>query len=237
MIITFFRREFAEYKLLLQRVPPMMFTILVLSVVCMNLLANKELVRTSWIAFDSGYTLSWIPFLVMDCICKVYGGRAATRISVLALAMNLAVFAVFKLVMLTPGSWGEYYATGLSEVNDSLNRTIGGSSWIVLGSAFAMFVASVVNSVVNVSVARLLRSDNYRAFAARSFASTLVSQFTDNLVFATVVSIPLFGWNMRQALVCSLTCAIVELLLEVCFSGIGYKLAKNMERDAHLPQE
>ena len=99
-------------------------------------------------------------------------------------------------------------------------------------TAFAMFVSSVVNSVVNVSVARLLRHrrDGYGTFAVRSFTSTAIAQFVDNLVFALIVSIPLFGWNMTQALTCSITAALFELLLEVCFSGVGYRMTKKWTR-------
>lgn len=225
------RREIEAYSSLLKSFPSLALSVLVLAVVCMNLLANKELVHTSWIALDCGFALSWIPFLIMDCVCKVYGGKAATRISILALTINLITFAIFKLVSMTPGMWGEYYSTGLNVVNDSLNTTIGGSSWIVLGSALAMFVGSIVNSIVNMSVAKLLTRDNYSSFAVRSFSSTIVSQFVDNLVFALVVSIPLFGWSLSQALVCSITCAFVELILEVCFSGFGYRLSKNWEKE------
>ena len=234
MVYKWIKSEIEDYEELLRKIPSMAFAVLVLSVVCMNLLANKELFRISWIALDSGYTLSWIPFLIMDAVCKAYGGKAATRLSVLAICINLATFVIFKLVSYTPGMWGEYYATDLLQVNDALNRTVGGSSWIVLGSAFAMFVASAVNSVLNISIARLLHHDNYRAFAIRSFVSTGVAQFVDNFLFAVIVSIPLFGWNMRQTLLCSLTCATVELLMEACFSGIGYRLSKKWNRKNEL---
>ena len=222
-----FRREYDAYRTLLCKVPSLTLTLLVLSVVSMNLLANKELVKTSWIALDCGYALSWLPFLIMDCVCKAFGGKDATRLSILALVINLAFFALFKLISLTPGMWGEYYSTGMPQVNESLNRTIGGSSWIVFGSALAMLVASVVNSITNTSIGKALHGDTYRTFAVRSFTSTMISQFADNLVFALVVSIPLFGWSIRQSLVCAATCAFVEMLLEVCFSGIGYKICKN----------
>ena len=222
----FLRREYDAYRALLRKVPSLALTLLVLSVVSMNLLANKELFKTSWIALDCGFALSWLPFLIMDCVCKVFGGKDATRLSILALAINLAFFALFKLIALTPGMWGEYYSTGMSEVNESLNRTIGGSSWIVFGSALAMLVASVINSAINISIGGLMHRDNYRTFAVRSFTSTLISQFADNLVFALVVTMPLFGWSIRQSLVCATTCAFVEMLMEVCFSGIGYKICK-----------
>ena len=226
MVKQFIKSEFEDYKAILRKVPSLALAVLVLSVVSMNLLANKELFHTDWVALDCGFVLSWIPFIIMDCICKVFGGRAAAKISILAVGINLATFMVFKLVSLTPGMWGEYYSTGLMAVNDSLNKTIGCSTWIVLGSALAMVISSIVNSIVNIATARKLSGDNYREFATRSFISTAIAQFVDNLVFATVVSIPLFGWTIRQALFCSLTAAGFELLLEVCFSGLGYRLTK-----------
>lgn len=217
---------FQEYKALLKRVPSLLLTFLVLSVVSMNLLANKELFRADWIALDCGFLISWIPFLIMDVVCKVYGGKAAARLSIVAITINLLFFLVFKLVSITPGMWGAFYDTGSIEVNEALNSTIGGSSWIVLGSAFAMVVSSVCNSILNVFIARNRTGDNYGDFALRSFVSTALSQFVDNLVFALVVSVPLFGWSMTQVLVCSSTAAIFELLLEVLFSFPGFKLSE-----------
>lgn len=229
MIKSFLTAEYREYCSILKRVPSLLLTLLVLSVVSMNLLANKELFRADWIALDCGFLLSWIPFLIMDALCKVYGGKAAAKISILAIVINLLLFAVFKLVSLTPGMWGAYYDTGSEVVNEALNATVGGSTWIVLGSALAMAVSSVVNSAVNMSVAHLLKNDNYRSFAVRSFISTFVSQFVDNLIFATVVSMTLFGWSLKQSLICSLTAACFELLMEALFSGLGYRIARKMD--------
>ena len=112
---------FQEYKALLKRVSSLLLTFLVLSVVSMNLLANKELFRADWIALDCGFLISWIPFLIMDVVCKVYGGKAAARLSIVAITINLLFFLVFKLVSITPGMWGAFYDTGSIEVNEALN--------------------------------------------------------------------------------------------------------------------
>ncbi len=225
MIGKLIRSEYLAYRTILRKVPSLALTTFVLSVVLMNLLANKELFNYGWVALDCGFVLSWIPFLLMDCFCKVYGGRDALRISVLAIAINLLTFIIFKLVSLTPGMWGGYYETGLIEVNDALNGMVGGSTWIVLGSALAMAVSSAVNSFANMAVSGLIKSGGFREFAARSYISTAVSQFVDDFVFALVVSIPLFGWSMKQAVFCSLTAAGFELLMEILFSGMAYRLA------------
>ena len=235
MIRKLIRSEYQGYRAILEKVPSLALTTFVLAVVMMNLLANKELFHTDWVALDCGFVLSWIPFLLMDCFCKVYGGRDALRISILAIAINLLTFGIFKLVSLTPGMWGGFYATGLTEVNDALNDTIGGSTWIVLGSAFAMAVSSAANSIINMAVAGIIRSGGFSEFAARSFISTGISQFIDNFVFALVVSVPLFGWSLRQALFCSITAAGFELIMEILFSGTGYKLAERWSRDGNHP--
>ena len=227
----FLKAGYDEYCKLLRRTPSLLLTVLVLAVVSMNLLANKELFRADWIALDCGFLLSWIPFLIMDAICKSYGGKAAARISILAVLINLALFLVFKLVSLTPGMWGAYYDTGNLDVNTALNNTLGGSTWIVLGSALAMTVSSITNSVTNTAVARLLKKESYGSFAIRSFVSTALAQFVDNFVFALVVSIPLFGWTIGQVLVCSATAAAFELLMEVLFSNFGYKLSRYLNDD------
>ncbi len=225
---SFLSKEFSEFEASIKKANPLLLTTLVLAVVSMNLLANKELFRTEWVALDCGFVLSWIPFLIMDAVCKAYGGKAAVHYSLLAIVMNLLLFLVFKIVSLTPGMWGSFYSTGLPEVNNALNTTIGGSTWIVLGSSLAMAVSAVTNSIVNISVARLMSKDNYASFAARSFISTAIGQFVDNLVFALVVSVTLFGWSYTQALLCSITAAGFELLMEALFSGLGYKLSRKL---------
>ena len=128
------RKEMDDYRILLRNVPSLVITMFVVSVIMMNLLANKELLSVKYFALDCGFVLSWISFLCMDMICKRFGPKAAAKISILALAVNLFATLIFKLMSMTPGMWGEYYSTGMIEVNDGLNATFGGSWYVVLGS-------------------------------------------------------------------------------------------------------
>ncbi len=98
--------------------------------------------------------------------------------------------------------------------NKELNATIGGTWYVVLGSSLAMLVSAVVNSTLNQSLGRMLKKNNFASFAFRSYVSTGVGQFIDNLVFAIVVSHTFFGWTWVQVLMCSLTGAVAELLCE-----------------------
>lgn len=83
--------EIREYQEILHNVPSLVFTIFVVSVILMNLLGNKELYRSDYICINTGLALSWISFLCMDCICKRFGGRAAIKVNVVAMLLNLSV--------------------------------------------------------------------------------------------------------------------------------------------------
>lgn len=225
------KKELNEYKILLRNIPSLIVTVFVISVICMNILANKELLNTKYLALDCGYLLSWISFLCMDVICKRFGPKASTKISILAVFINLCMCGIFKIASLTNGMWGEYYSTNLVEVNTALNNTFGGTWYILLGSSIAMIVSSIVNSLLNFSVGNKLKKDNFKSFALRSYLSTAAGQFVDNLVFSTIVSKVFFGWSWLQVLTCSLSAAIFELLCEIIFSPIGYRICKDWEKD------
>lgn len=226
-----------EYSLLLNNIPSMVVCLFVMSVVLMNLLANKELLNTTYLALDCGFTLSWISFICMDIICKRYGPKASNMISILAIGINLAVCIIFNLLSKTPGNWGEYYAyldnpEISGAINSSLNNTIAGTWYILLGSSIAMLIASIVNSSINWLIGKSLKDKtSYKSFAMRSFISTVIAQFVDNFIFATLVSKIFFGWTWTQIIVCSLTGAAVELLCEIVFSPLGYKISKKWEEE------
>ena len=225
------KREYEDYKILLRNIPSLVVSLFIVSVIVMNLLANKELFSTKYLALDCGFTVSWVSFLCMDMICKHFGGKQATKISLLALFINLMVCLLFKLMSLTPGMWGEFYSTGLTEVNDSLNSTFGGSWYIVLGSSTAMLVSAICNSIINTFIGKRLKKDNFVSFAIRSYISTGIAQFLDNLVFAVMVSYVFFGWTPLQVITCSLTGALAELLFEIVLSPVGYRVTKGWKAE------
>ena len=226
-----FKKIWGDYKVLLRSIPASTVTLFIVSVIMMNLLANKELISLPWLALDCGFAVSWVSFLCMDMICKRFGARASIMVSVMALGINLGVSLVFWLLTLTPGMWGAYYDTGLLEVNDALNATIGGTWYVVLGSSCAMLTSSVVNSLLNQVIGRLEHKNTFGAFALRSYVSTGIAQFVDNLVFAIIVSHTFFGWTWLQVLTCSLTGAVAELLCEVFLSPVGYRVVRGWERE------
>lgn len=86
------KSEFQEFKTLLRSVPAPVVCIFVVTVVIMNLLANKSIdLKVDWLALDAGFIVSWATFLSMDVIAKHFGPKAANQISVFAVLVNLAV--------------------------------------------------------------------------------------------------------------------------------------------------
>ena len=230
-MIRLIQRELEDYRLLLRSVPGLVITMFILCVVLMNFLANKEFISYKYLALDCGFLLSWISFLCMDIICKHFGPKPAIKISILAVGANLLVCIIFKLISMSPGHWGQFYETGSQQVNDALNATVGGTWYVLLGSSIAMLCAAVTNSGLNHLVANSIESSGFRAFATRSYISTCGGQFVDNFVFSTIVSVHFFGWTWAQVFFCSLTGAIMELLCEVIFSPMGYRVCERWERE------
>lgn len=59
----------------------------------------------------------------------------------------------------------------------------------------------------------------------------MVAQFVDNLIFAFLISYNFFGWSILQCVTCAITGCIAELLCEVVFSPIGFKVCQKWEED------
>ena len=231
------KREIEETRVLLRCVPPLVLVFVVVSFVMMNLFANKSLGGLpEWLALDAGTLVSWIAFMSMDVLVKRFGPKAATKISVIGVMFNLVVCSVFFVCSKVPGYWGESFAYEgqvSNIVNQSLNNTFGGTWYVLFGSTVAILVSTVVNNSLNFSIGRVFKKnpDSFLAYACRSYISTTIGQFVDNLVFALIVSVNFFGWTMQQAVMCALTGALVECLFEIAFSPIGFRIVRTWDRE------
>lgn len=224
--------EINDTKRLLRAVPSVAMVLFCISVVLMNLLANKEIYTgVSWFALDCGILLSWLSFLCMDIVTKRFGPKASVKLSLIAIIVNLGVCAVLKVVSLIPGNWGEFYTFETQVVNWAIDNTIGGTWYVLLGSTVAMAAASVVNAVTNHTIGKRMKSDDFKAFALRSYVSTVLAQFVDNMVFTLIVSYHFFGWSLLQCITCSVAGCVVELICEMVFSPLGYKVSKLWEQE------
>lgn len=229
------KREIRELKVLLRSIPSPVVVLFAVSVITMNLLANKSLdVPIDWLALDCGILVSWVSFLSLDIITKHFGAKAATQISIVAVVANLITCGVFYIAGILPGMWGEAYIDGSEAmINAALNNTFSGTWYVLFGSTTAFIVSALVNNTLNALIGRMLRNNpnGFTAYALRTYISTAAGQFVDNLVFAFIVSHFFFGWSTIQCVTCSVTGMLAELICEVVFSPVGYAICTGWRKE------
>ena len=229
-ISKWFAQEFKITILLLRSIPSAAVALFVVSVITMNLLANKTIFQNDWIAIDGGILVSWLSFLSMDVVTKHFGPRASTRMSVFAILVNLLTCLIFFLVSIIP----------TNEDYSKFNEIIGGTWFILLSSTIAFFCSAIINNLMNYAIGKLFKKnpDGKLAFITRSYISTFIGQFLDNFIFAILtftIFAPIFWdgfhWTLLQCFTCSILGALLELLMEIIFSPIGYYVSLNWKKN------
>ena len=226
------QREREEMRVLLRSIPATVVTLFVVSVICMNLLANKTLLQWEWLALDGGFLISWLSFLCMDIITKHFGPRASNRICILAVGINLLTCLIFFVASAIPSGADDYTA---------FDSIFGGTWFILLGSTVAFLASAAINNRLNWMIGKCFRKnpDGKTAYAMRTYVSTFAGQFLDNLIFSVIVFVffaPIFwdgfSWSVLQCATCSLAGAIAELIMEILFSPIGYRITKRWKAES-----
>lgn len=226
------RKEKEETRILMRSIPSIVVTLFVVSVICMNLLANKTLFQNEWIALDGGILISWLSFMCMDIITKHFGPKASNKISLLAVLINLLTCLIFFVASVIPSSADNYSA---------FDGIFGGTWFILLGSTIAFLASAVINNTLNWMIGKSFRGnpDGRLAYAARTYISTFVGQFLDNFIFSVIVFVcfaPIFWngfhWTVLQCAMCALTGAIAELIMEIAFSPIGYRITRKWQAES-----
>lgn len=211
------------------RIPSVVIALFTVSVVTMNLLANKTIYQSGWLAIDGGILVSWLSFLCMDIVTKAFGPRASNRMTVFAMGVNLLVCLIFFVVSVIP----------TEEDYTAFNTIIGGTWFILLSSTVAFLTSGFLNNFMNYAIGKLFRKnpDGKAAFVVRSYVSTFIGQFVDNFVFALLtftVFAPVFWdgfrWTVLQCFSCSVLGALLELVMEVVFSPFGYLVLKRWRK-------
>lgn len=222
--------ELEDFSVLLRSVPSTVVSLFVVSVVMMNLLANKTLIQLEWIALDGGLLVSWLAFMSMDVITKHFGPRAATKVSIFASGINILVCFIYWIASIIPSTADDYTA---------FNSIIGGTWFILVGSTIAFILSAFINNSINWGIGTLFKKnpDGKIAYFTRTYISTALGQFCDNMIFAVIVFMgfaPIywdgFRWTFIQCLTCSLTGAVVELLFQIIFSPIAWNVSQSWKK-------
>ena len=230
-IKSYIKNEKEETAILLRSMPSSIVTLFVVSVVCMNLLANKTLLQLDWIALDGGILISWLSFMCMDVMTKHFGPKASNKISLLAVVINLLTCLIFFVASIIPSNAKDYTA---------FDSIFGGTWFILLGSTIAFLLSACINNVLHWGIGRSFTKnpDGKLAFAMQSYISTFIGQFLDNFIFSLIVFVGFapvfwdgFHWTVLQCTTCALTGAVAELLMEIIFSPIGYRIVSNWKKN------
>ena len=118
------KNKLFETKILLRSIPSLYVTMFCVSIIAMNLLANKSInLPFSWLALDAGIFVSWMSFLFMDIITKHFGLKAANTLTIVGVLINLIMCLLFFIISLVPGMWSESYIDGYENIiNNALDN-------------------------------------------------------------------------------------------------------------------
>ena len=221
--------SFEDTKKLFRNIPSVVTALFTVSVVVMNIMANKTIFQNEWLALDGGFLISWLSFLCMDIVTKAFGPKASTKLAVFAMFINLFVCIMFYLVSIIP----------TAEDFSDFNRVIGGTWFILVSSTIAFISSSVINNYLNWGIGKAF-GKNYNEkieYVTRTYVSTFIGQLCDNLIFASLAFMlfaPIFWngfhWTFVQCVSSSVLGAILELLMEVIFSPIGYIIIQDWKK-------
>lgn len=231
-IKTWLKNEKQETKILLRSIPVTVVTLFVVSVICMNLLANKTLLQLEWIALDGGILISWLSFMCMDIITKHFGPKASNKISLLAAAINLLTCFIFFVASAIPSNASDY---------TEFNNIFGGTWFILLGSTIAFLSSAALNNMLNWMIGKMFEKklSEKMVYSLQTYISTFIGQFFDNFIFSVIVFVGFapvfwngFHWSVLQCAMCALTGAVAELIMEIIFSPIGYRIVTKWKANA-----
>lgn len=227
-IKNWMKKDWNETKVLFKCLPAFPFAILCSALIAMNFLANKGIVPEQFTRFfqaDAGIIVSWVAFLAGDMLVKRFGAKAAIKVNVAAITVQL-----FAIILLTLGSllpWSYTIEPGSYEaVFDSIFRL---SLWPLCAGTGAFIIATVCDSFLSKFVLTRFRNrTTFKAYATASYTSTAVGQFIDNLAFALLFSVwqPWFT-DFNAIWLFSAAGMVIELICQAVFSPLGYKISKN----------
>ena len=242
--------DIKDWKMLFRSIPSIVVGLFLVSILGMNLLANKFLLTGGqWISVTWGLLLSAIPFLICDIVTKTYGAKATIKLNILGLIVSLGMTLIFLLVSVMPefGSFESFWHGDFTygEIGFGQGGVMRASWYITLASSIAFIISGIVNALVNAGVGKLFHRnpDSRVAFMTRSYSSTLVGQFVDNFLFI-FLAFGIFGniaagWsgqvctaNLTAGLGAGLIGAVVELLMEVFISPVGFRICKKWKKES-----
>lgn len=227
--------DITDWKMLLRSIPGLVTGLSLVCVVIMNLMASKVMIMTPLFAVTGGIVISWLPFLTGDIVTKTYGAKAATKLTILGLIVNLCCIGIFQLVtMIQIGVDASNYI--------AFNETFKQTWQVFVASSIAFLISGIVNNFSNAALGKLFvkNADSKLAYMVRSYVSTMLGQFIDNVVFGGLAFMVFFklsigttlGYTTATVIGTGFFGALLELFMQVIFSPIGYAICQKWRKDS-----
>lgn len=245
---SWFKKDWNETKTLFRCLPAIPFAILCVTMIAMNFLANKGIdfitlfgeniggFISNIFSADSAIIISWIGFLAGDMIVKIFGTKAAIKVNLTAIGVQLLAILMFTAGALIPGS----YWNSMGDATATFNELFLVQFWPCLAGTMAFALATVVDSIFSGFLLKKFKNrTSFKSYAVASYVSTALGQFLDNMLFGLFFSI-WQGWftqtnSLGDILVhlvgFSAIGMIVELIGQCILSPFGFKLTKSWRED------
>ena len=194
--------------------------------VVQNLFEMKTLGTTEFAFGGGGVILSWATFMIMDICTELFGKKDTMTVYTFAGILNLVIVCLAQVVIKIPGTYPEQ--------NMAFELIFSNGIRTALASFIAFWVGNFVNMNIMIDMkSRTPQSDLW--FFARAVASTIVGQFVDNMVFATLafapVGISVFEMRWIDIITSVLFGTCVETIIESCFVPfITIPVSKKIEK-------
>lgn len=176
------------------------------AILIQNILATKQ-IDIFMFTVTTGILVSPIVFIIQDIIAELYGYKDAKKMVLLGFAMNFVAVLLFTLAIHLPSS---AFWTNQAAFSSILGTT--------LRISIASFTAYIIGSLTNSGVMVWLKKKFPKSLFVRAISSTIVGQFLDNAIFATVAFYGVLPMSAIYSMILGGT--LFEVIYEIIFYPI-----------------
>jgi len=193
------------------------FAIYTASLIIQNILATKQ-IDIFMFTVTTGILVSPIVFIIQDIITEIFGYKESKKMILLGFLMNFIGVMLFTLAIYLPSSQFWF--------NQGPFETILGTT---LRITVASFIAYIIGSLTNSKVIVILKKKFPKSLFVRMISSTIVGQFLDNFLFATIAFLGVLPYGSIISMVIGGT--LFETLYEIIFSPITKGLINKIKKE------
>lgn len=205
------KKEIKKYNLLM-----IMFGIYASAIIIQNILATKQ-IDILVFTVTTGILVSPIVFIIQDIVSEIFGYKEAKKMILLGFLMNFIGVLLFTLAIHLPASQFWFNQEAFSSILGTTLRI-----------SIASFTAYMIGSLTNSKVMVVLKKKWPKSLFVRAISSTIVGQFLDNALFATIAFLGVLPISALLSMVLGGT--IFEVIYEIIFYPITRTSIKKINK-------